>query len=137
MEVLLIVAHGSHRKESNEEIIRLANRIRTKAGPAFDRVECAFLEPPFTPQAIPTIKELIESGATGIKVFPYFLAAGKHVVEDIPRIVNETREAHPEVHIETLPHMGALHGLGTLILSQIYRGAPATPALQSIELETD
>lgn len=136
MKALLIVAHGSRRHESNEEVRRLSNRVKEKAGPAFDQVMSAFLEIS-SPQIGSAVSDLLEEGATEIKVFPYFLTAGTHVVDDIPRLIQEEQESHPNIHFEILPHMGALHGLGTLILSQIYKGAPAAPQLQSLELETD
>jgi len=136
MKALLIVAHGSRRNESNEEVRRLANRIRENAGPAFDLVMEAFLEIS-SPQIDSAVADLVDEGVTEIKVFPYFLSAGTHVVHDIPRLVQEEREAHPNVHFEILPHMGALQGISTLILSQIYKGAPAAPQLKAIELETD
>jgi sirohydrochlorin ferrochelatase len=33
MKALLIIAHGSRRKDSNDEVRRLADRIRENAGP--------------------------------------------------------------------------------------------------------
>lgn len=136
MKALLIVAHGSRRKESNEEVRRLANRIKENAGPAFDLVMGAFLEIS-SPQIDSAVADLIDEGATEIKVFPYFLSAGTHVVSDIPRLIKEEKENHPQVHFEMLPHMGALQGISTLILSQIYKGSPTAPYLKSLELETD
>jgi sirohydrochlorin ferrochelatase len=136
MKALLIVAHGSRRKESNDEVCRLASRIKENAGPAFDLVMPAFLEIS-SPLIDSAVADLVDEGATEIKVFPYFLSAGTHVVNDIPRLINEEKEIHPDVHFEILPHMGALQGISTLILNQIYKGAPAAPQLQAIELETD
>ncbi len=134
MKALLIVAHGSRRNESNEEIRRLSNRIKENAGPAFDLVMSAFLEIS-SPQVDSAIADLIDEGATQIKVFPYFLSAGTHVVNDIPRLIQEGREAHPDVHFEILPHMGALQGISTLILSQIYMGSPTAPQLKAMETD--
>jgi sirohydrochlorin ferrochelatase len=136
MKALLVVAHGSRRNESNEEVRRLANRIKENAGPAFDLVANAFLEIS-SPQVDSALADLIDAGATEIKVFPYFLSAGTHVVNDIPRLIQEAKGAHPSIHIEILPHMGALHGIGTMILNQLYKGAPLSPELQALELETD
>ena len=136
MRALLIVAHGSRRKESNEEVRRLAHRIKDNAGPAFDLVTEAFLEIS-SPQIDSAVADLIDAGATEIKVFPYFLSAGTHVVNDIPRLIHEEKAAHANVQFEVLPHMGALQGISTLILSQIYKGTPAAPQLQALELETD
>ena len=134
MKALLIVAHGSRRKESNDEVRRLASRIDENSGPAFDLVASAFLEIS-SPQIDPAVADLVDDGATEIKVFPYFLAAGTHVVNDIPRLIDEEQENHPNVHFEVLPHLGALQGISTLILNQIYKGAPIAPELQALETD--
>jgi sirohydrochlorin cobaltochelatase len=123
MKALLIVAHGSRRKESNDEVRQLAKRIAANSGPAFDLVTSAFLEIS-SPQMDSAVADLIDDGATEIKVFPYFLAAGTHVVNDIPRLIDEEKETYPNVHFEILPHLGALQGISTLIINQIYKGAP-------------
>lgn len=41
---LLLVAHGSRRAESNDEIRALAARLRSIATEQFNSVTCAFLE---------------------------------------------------------------------------------------------
>ena len=123
MKALLIVAHGSRRKDSNDEVRRLANRIRENSGPAFDFVLCAFLEIS-SPQVDSAITDLIIDGATEITVFPHFLSAGTHVANDIPRIIGEERANHPAVHFDILPHLGALQGIRSLILSHIYNSTP-------------
>ncbi|VGO14995.1 Sirohydrochlorin cobaltochelatase [Pontiella desulfatans] len=131
MKALLIVAHGSRRKESNDEVCRLATRIDENSGPAFDLVTSAFLEIS-SPQIDSAVADLVDSGATEIKVFPYFLAAGTHVVNDIPKLIAEEKENHPNVHFEILPHLGALQGISTLILNQIYKGTPLNPELAAL-----
>lgn len=131
MRALLIVAHGSRRKESNDEVRRLATRIQESAGPAFDTVTSAFLEIS-SPQIDSAVADLIDDGVEEIKVFPYFLAAGTHVVNDIPEKIAEEREAHPSVVFEILPHLGALQGISTLILNQIYHGTPQNPGLAAL-----
>jgi len=122
MKALLIVSHGSRRKDSNDEIRRLADRIQENAGPAFDQVESTFLELT-SPLLDSAIADLADAGATDIKIFPYFLAAGTHVHNDIPRIVEEEKTNYPQIHFEILPHLGALQGISTLILNQIYKSA--------------
>jgi sirohydrochlorin ferrochelatase len=134
MKALLIVAHGSRRKESNEEVRRLAYRIRENSGPAFDLVSSAFLEIS-SPQFDSAVADLIDEGVTEIKIFPYFLAAGTHVVNDIPRLIEEEKEKNPSILFELLPHLGALQGISTLILNQIYKGVPLQPELQSLETD--
>ena len=134
MRALLIVAHGSRRKESNDEVRRLTARIEENSGPAFNVVMCAFLEIS-SPQIDSAVADLVDAGATEIKVFPYFLAAGTHVVHDIPAIIDEQRDAYPNVQFEMLPHLGALQGISTLIINQIYKGIPLNPGLAALETD--
>lgn len=137
MNALLIIAHGSTRQESNDEVRRLAARIKDNAGPSFDEVTCAFLEIA-SPLIDSAIADLVDQGVNQIMVFPYFLSAGTHVFNDVPRIIDECREAHPGVEMEILPHMGALQGISTLILSQIYVGSRKSPRIQpTVEYEAD
>ncbi len=124
MKALLIIAHGSRRKDSNDEVRRLADRIRENSGPAFGLVVSAFLEIS-SPQMDSAIADLAEEGATSITVFPYFLAAGTHVVNDLPRIVDEEKETYPNINFEILPYLGALQGISSLILNHIYSSATA------------
>lgn len=135
MKALLIVAHGSRRKESNDEVRRLAKRIEENSGPAFDLVTCAFLEIS-SPQIDSAVADLVDEGASEIKVFPYFLAAGTHVVNDIPKQIDDEKVNYPALQFEILPHLGALQGISTLILNQIYKGGkPRNPGLASLETD--
>jgi sirohydrochlorin ferrochelatase len=118
MRSLLLVAHGSRRRESNEEVRRLTLGIEERAGKRFDLVDCAFLE-----LARPSIGEGIDAaaakGASEITVLPYFLAAGTHVVNDIPEIVEDRRRTYPAVCIQVTPHMGAAPALPDLLLGMV------------------
>ena len=98
----------------------MADRVRENAGPAFDFVTSSFLEIS-SPQVDSAIADLADEGVTDITVFPYFLAAGTHVFNDIPKLIEEERANHPSIHFEILPHLGALQGISTLILGQIYK----------------
>ena len=118
MKALLIIAHGSRSKEANDEVRRLAESIDEESGPAFDRVDHAFLEIA-SPQFDTAIADLSAAGTTEIKVFPYFLAGGTHVADDIPRVVRVAKRAYPDIDFEILPYFGALEGISSLILKQI------------------
>ncbi len=112
---LLIVAHGSRRAASNDEVRHLAERVRELRSPGIDHVEAAFLE-----LAEPTIPDGLERcvalGAREIIVFPYFLAAGTHVAEDIPEAVGDFSERYPQVRIRLARHLGAVAGMPRAIL---------------------
>ncbi len=106
MPSLLIIAHGSRRAASNDEVRALADAVRAQRGQAYAHVETAFLE--LAEPSIPDgLAALAAQGATEIVAFPYFLAAGTHVAHDIPEAVAEFSAAHPAVGVRLTQHLGA------------------------------
>ncbi|NNG13414.1 MAG: CbiX/SirB N-terminal domain-containing protein [Halobacteria archaeon] len=117
MNSLLLVAHGSRREASNDEIRSLTAELQRVAGNAFANVSCAFLE--LAEPSIPDgIRQCIERGATCVTVFPYFLSAGRHVASDIPAEVSEISHDYPEIEITIAPYLGAASSMSELILQQ-------------------
>jgi sirohydrochlorin ferrochelatase len=116
MRTLLLVAHGSRREESNEEVRGLAAVLAEQAGERFGHVDCAFLEiaDPSIPDAI---EAAVQAGASEIVVLPYFLSAGRHVREDIPAEVERKRAEHPEVRLRIAPYLGQAECLASIALS--------------------
>ncbi len=112
MEALIIVAHGSKIKSSNDEIIEISNKIKNKNENTF----YAFLELS-EPSFYDVLKEVVEKKYKKIKIFPYFLAAGKHVLADIPNIIKEFKTNHKNIEFTVLPHFGLCNGVEDLILS--------------------
>ena len=112
MHHLLLIAHGSRRAASNEAVIALAEAMQKSAGLP---VRAAFLE-----LAEPSIAEGIEqcilAGARQLDILPYFLAPGRHVQEDIPRLVSQAMHSHPQVTWRLLPHLGAARDLAGFLL---------------------
>lgn len=118
MKALLILAHGSRKKESNDEILALARELNERPGKPFDKVLCAFNQ--FSgPTAGEQIKVLAEQGVRDITVLPYFIAAGSHVVSDIPELVREAARTYPDIRFHVTPHLGAFKGIQNLILSEL------------------
>ena len=116
MRHLLIVAHGSRREASNNEVRRLAARIAGMPEAAeFATVQAAFLE--LAEPSIPDgIQRCIDAGATQVTVFPYFLSAGRHVVSDIPAEVAVKQQAYPHLDIRIAPWLGSAEAVAGLIL---------------------
>ncbi len=114
---LLLVAHGSRREASNQEIKDLTMAIRAAAKPRYSIVEYAFLELA-EPSIAEGIEQCIQNGAYEIFVLPYLLSAGRHVTRDIPTQVDCSQQEHPGARIRILPHIGAFAGMATLVLSQ-------------------
>ena len=72
-----------------------------------------------SPQAsIPNgLAALAAKGAREIVAFPYFLAAGTHVAQDIPDAIAEFTATHPAVTVRLAPHLGASTVLPAAILN--------------------
>jgi len=117
MNALLIVAHGSRREASNEEIRALALQVADQAGNGYARVSAAFLE--LAEPSIPDgLQQLIDAGATHITVVPYFLSAGRHVSEDIPAEIEKVTQKNPDVSIRLAPYVGLCSAMPGLLLQQ-------------------
>ncbi len=113
---LLIVAHGSRRMESNDEVREVTRKFALQAHD-FERVECGFLEldDPSIPQGL---INAIEAGATEVVVLPYFLSAGRHVSEDIPAQIASVQEKYPDIKIELALYLGASKRMPEILLAQ-------------------
>lgn len=116
MKALLLIAHGSRRQQSNDEVVLLADKLRQNCTEQYNIVHAGFLE--LADILIPDgIKKCVDDGATSIIVLPYFLNSGRHVVEDIPNIVNQTRPDFPDVDIKVAQHLGASEMMMDLLIS--------------------
>ncbi len=115
MKSLLLVAHGSRRAASNDEVRELTRGLADRAGAGFGHVDCAFLE--LAEPSIPDgIQACIDRGATEVVVVPYFLAAGRHVAEDIPAEVLVKQREHPAIQIRIAPYLGLNERIPDLLL---------------------
>lgn len=120
MKALILLSHGSRRRESTEEMMGLAEAVSALAGQPFDHVACAFQQ--FTPPTLDeTVDDLVGRGITHLVVFPLFLAAGSHVTVDVPEMIERARQRHPQVAIAVTPHLGRITDLASFLLEQASR----------------
>ena len=91
---LLLIAHGSRRPEANADLEHLAEVLR-------GRGQFAFVQPSYLELCEPGIVAgggmCVAHRARCVVLLPYFLSAGRHVVEDLTAARNELRERHPAV----------------------------------------
>ncbi len=118
VKALVVVAHGSRRAASNEEVAELAGQLSRLVDGEYPIVGVGFLElaEPLIPDSL---EKVIAQGATEICVFPYFLSAGRHVVTDVPNEVKVVRDKYPDIPIKMLPYFGALPGLKSFIATAL------------------
>ena len=115
---LLVVAHGSRRNASNDEIRHLARQLEESESNDFDMVMAAFLE--LAEPSIPNgIEQCIQGGASEVIVFPYFLSAGRHVTQDIPAEVETKQQQHASISITIAEYLGASAGMPGMIFEHL------------------
>lgn len=127
MKALLLIAHGSRREASNEEVRALAKTLAEQAGDAFGAVVPAFLE--LAEPSIPGgVSECVRQGATEVQAVPYFLSAGRHVAHDIPEELEQASSEHPGLHITVSPYLGQHPMITELLLGLAQQEGKATDA---------
>lgn len=111
---LLIIAHGSPRKEANEEFVSLVSKVRSQTQDCL--IGHAFLDctQPDIPHAIDSLEK---NGAKEITILPFFLVHGQHTAEDIPRIVEDKKKAYPKVTFKILEPIGSWPEMINLVLA--------------------
>jgi len=115
MNILLLVAHGSRREESNIEVDSLSKKMLQFNSNQFDNVMAAFLE--FAYPSIPeAIKKCSEMGASRVTVLPYFLSAGVHINRDIPEEVNKASQNFPNLEINITSYFGSRDEIAELLM---------------------
>lgn len=109
---LIVVSHTTSVRKGIEAMDDLTVALRVLL-PRM-RVECAYLsgEPGLEDQ----LSALIRAGHTHIMIFPYFLHAGVHVLQELPdRLTRFTPALPPAVRVDTLPHLGSHEWIPRLI----------------------
>jgi len=98
MDAILLVDHGSRIAASNDKLeelaLGLARYLEQSGRPAL--VACAHMELA-EPSISVAVRNCIAQGAQTIVCVPCFLARGRHVTEDIPRLFAQALADHPEI----------------------------------------
>lgn len=113
MTAILVISHGSRFAKTKEEVLALLKAISGKT--SIKIIECAFLEleSPSIPEGIDLC---VQKGASEVFILLNFLNSGKHVDEDIPRIVGESQKKYPNVKIKITPPVGQHPQMANLFL---------------------
>ena len=113
MQALLLIAHGSRRQASNDEV--RAQELKQHADDEYSIVECAFLE--LAEPSIPDgVTACVNRGASSVTILPYFLSAGRHVVMDIPEELQKAQNQHPQLSIKIAPYLGSAQGISEILI---------------------
>ncbi len=100
------------------EVASLAQRLSKKATGSFESVDHAFLQ--FAEPLLENkINELAKKGVKKIVIFPFFIAAGNHILVDIPEAVKKAEAVHPDIDFSITDHLGKIQAVEEIILRQV------------------
>jgi sirohydrochlorin cobaltochelatase len=100
---LVLFAHGARAASWAAPFERL--RALTQARMPGVPVSLAFLEL-MEPRLPAHVAALAHSGVTGITIVPVFLGQGGHLLRDLPLMVDQLLEDHPQLSIEVAGAVG-------------------------------
>ena len=111
-DAVVLVAHGSHYPQARAQIARLVRQLQAALGaiPVTD----AFLDIN-KPDLGARCQALLQAGHRRLAVMPYLLHAGRHVKEDLPRILKATEAAWPGSALRLLDYVHDPAGLAGII----------------------
>ncbi len=113
---ILLIAHGSRRQEANDELVKLAELLREEG--TYSKIEIAFLE--LADPNIPAgVEACVKSGVEEVRMLPFFLSPGRHVVEDLERFRQEFSVQYSDIHFTICPPLGLHPKIIEIILDRI------------------
>jgi sirohydrochlorin cobaltochelatase len=89
---VILLDHGSRELEANAQLDAIARLVAARMPGR--QIACAHLSLA-APSLAQAASDCVGAGAREVTVVPCFIAAGRHVREDLPRLVAELRAAHP------------------------------------------
>jgi len=112
---ILLMGHGSRVAEANNALHAIADMVRQQG---YEIVEVAFREQ-HAPDIQAGIDACVANGAERVLLYPYFLFAGAHVLEDLPAEMAVARQRHPGVEMLMGDPLGTHPKLGEIVCERI------------------
>lgn len=113
---VVLLDHGSREPEANAQLDALAALLAQRLPGR--RIATAHLgvAPPALADALAAC---VQAGALEVVVLPCFIAPGRHVREDLPRLVAELARAHTAVSIRLAAPLGAHPALADALAARV------------------
>ena len=113
---ILLMGHGSRIPAANAALHAIAEMVREGTG--VDIVEVAFREM-HAPNIQRGIDACVARGAQRVLLYPYFLFAGAHVLEDLPAEMEEASRRYPHLRMTLGDPLGVHPKLGEVVCERI------------------
>jgi len=113
---ILLMGHGSRVAEANQALHAIAEMVKQQTG-------CPIVEVAFRELHDPNIQRGIDAcvaqGADRILLYPYFLFAGAHVLEDLPAEVDAAKQRHAGLEMVLGKPLGVHPKLAEVVCDRI------------------
>ena len=113
---ILLMGHGSRVSEANDALRTIAEQVRQQG--TYPIVEVAFREL-HQPDIQTGIDRCVDQGAERILLYPYFLFAGAHVLEDLPAEIVEATKRHPGLEMTLGKPLGVHPKLAEIVTQRV------------------
>lgn len=113
---ILLMGHGSRVSEANNALRVIAEQVRQTGG--FEIVEVSFREL-HDPDIQTGIDRCVEQGAQRILLYPYFLFAGAHVLEDLPDEMAQATTRFPNLEMIMGQPLGVHPKLAEIVCDRV------------------
>ena len=121
MRAIVLFSHGSVLCGAERNLLELAAFMRQRGDAPI--VEAAFLNY-LEPNLNATIERCVSLGATDIVITPYFLIAGKFVVEDLPDAIARAQTTYPSLAIATAAVIGFHPAMADAVIGAMSTARP-------------
>jgi sirohydrochlorin ferrochelatase len=109
VQAFLLIDHGSRRTEANALLDEVVARVKARLG------DGTLVEPAHMEIGEPTVAQgfarCVQQGATVVVAHPFMLAPGRHVQEDLPRLIAEAAAPHEGVRFLLAGPLGSHDGI--------------------------
>ncbi|AMV73408.1 CbiX/SirB N-terminal domain-containing protein [Desulfuromonas carbonis] len=113
---ILLMGHGSRVADANDALHAIAAMVRENSG--FEIVEVSFREM-HAPNIQAGIDRCVAQGAGRILLYPYFLFAGAHVLEDLPAEMAAAAARYPGLEMTLGKPLGVHPKLAEIVCERV------------------
>jgi sirohydrochlorin ferrochelatase len=115
MTAYIVFGHGSSLESANDAVRRVAEAAAKQAGwPVYATAFLSMGKPDLATAA----GELAARGIEHIVVIPYFLTFGTHLDRDLPALVREILQIHPQLRIDVTAPLDGHPGMVQAVLDR-------------------
>lgn len=119
-DAILLVGHGSRQEDASRAMERVAVEVAARGDSI---VEAAYLQM-VAPTVLDGVDACVARGARRVTVMPYFLHSGRHVIYDLPALLDQAAERHPNIELALTQPLGFSDALADLVLERVASAVP-------------